>query len=270
MLQAIRWAAVSAIACLLAAPAFAVELSGAIRSSTGRLPAAIKVFGDRADKLPVIVGKVEGGRYRIELPDSGVFRLRLEAAGWDAAPKIIFDPKTAGALDFLIYPAKVPEPALAAELIKMGEQDQAIRSGPSATIDAEMIKRMQQDDPKREQRLAAIVEQKGWPTISTVGHEAANSAWLITQHGSPAFLKRCLPLMKTAAEKGEMAPHSLALSIDRDLMNDEKPQIYGSQLRGDVGGKMALYPIADREHVDERRAAMGMEPLAQYLKHFEE
>jgi hypothetical protein len=263
--------AIAALAILCAAsPARAVELSGAIRSSTGTLPAAIEVFGDRADKQPTIVGKAENGRYRIELPDSGMFRIRLQAPGWDAAPKIIFDPKTAGALDFLIYPARVPEPALAAELIEMGEQDQAIRSGPSATIDAEMAKRMQQDDPRREQRLATIVEQKGWPTISMVGHEAANSAWLIAQHGSPAFLKRCLPLMKAAAQKGEMAPRSLALSIDRDLMNDEKPQIYGSQLRGDVGGKMALYPIADREHVDERRAAMGMEPLAQYLKHFEE
>lgn len=270
MLTLARFAAASAIACMLAAPAFAVELSGAIRSSTGTLPAAIEVFADRADKLPVIAGKVEKGRYRIELPDSGMFRIRLQAAGWDAAPRIVFDPKTAGALDFLLYPDKVPEPALAAELIGMGEQDQAIRSGPSATIGADMAKRMQEDDPKREKRLGEIIAAKGWPTASMVGHEAANSAWLIAQHGSAAFLKRCLPLMKAAAEKGEMAPRSLALSIDRDLMNDGKPQLYGSQLRGDIGGKMALYPIADREQVDERRAAMGMEPLAQYLKHFEQ
>ena len=270
MLPFTRFAAASAIACMLAAPAFAVELSGAIRSSTGTLPAAIAVFADRADKLPAIAGQVESGRYRIELPDSGMFRIRLQAAGWDAAPRIVFDPKTAGALDFLLYPDKVPEPALAAELIEMGEQDQAIRSGPSATIGADMARRMQEDDPKREQRLGEIIAAKGWPTASMVGHEAANSAWLIAQHASPAFLKRCLPLMKAAAEKGEMAPRSLALSIDRDLMNDGKPQLYGSQLRGDIGGKMALYPIADREHVDERRAAMGMEALAQYLKHFEQ
>jgi hypothetical protein len=38
---AMRFAAIPAIACMLAAPAFAVELSGAIRSSTGTLPAAI-------------------------------------------------------------------------------------------------------------------------------------------------------------------------------------------------------------------------------------
>ncbi len=267
MLKAVCFAA---IAWMLAAPACAVELSGAIRSATGALPARIEVLADRADKLPVIAGKVEAGRYRIVLPDAGMFRLRLQASGWDAAPKMIFDPKTAGALDFLLYPAKVPEPGLAAELIEMGEQDRAIRSGPSGSIDAATAKRMREEDPKREKRLAEIIAAKGWPTISMVGHEAAGSAWVIAQHASPAFLKRCLPLMKAAWRKGEIAPRQLALSIDRDLMNDEKPQIYGSQLRGDIGGKMALYPIEDREHVDERRAAMGMEPLAQYLKHFEE
>jgi hypothetical protein len=258
------------IAWMLAAPAFAVELSGAIRSASGTLPPSIEMFGDRQDNLPTIVGKVEQGRYRIVLPDVGVFRLRLKASGWDAAPKTVWDPKTFGDLDFLLYPARVPEPELAAELIALGKQDQAVRPNVNGTIDPELIKRMNEEDARREQRLGAILEAKGWPGISMVGHEAASSAWLIAQHASPAFLKRCVPLMKAAVEKGEMAPSQLALSVDRDLMNDDKPQIYGSQLRWSTGSKPALHPIADREHVDERRAAMGLEPLAQYLKHFEQ
>lgn len=270
MAAILRFAAIPAIAWLLAAPASAVELSGAIRSSTGTLPAGMQVFADRKDDLPTIVGKVENGRYRIELPDAGLFRIRLTAPGWDAAPKTIWDPKTAGALDFLIYPAKVPAPALAAELIALGKQDQAVRPDVNGKLDPEAIKRMNESDAKRERRMKAIVDAKGWPGVSMVGHEAAGSAWLIAQHASKAFLKRCLPLMKAAVEKGEMAPDQLALSIDRDLMNDDKPQIYGSQLRWSTGSKPELYPIADREHVDQRRAAMGMEPLAQYLKRFEQ
>jgi hypothetical protein len=199
-----------------------------------------------------------------------VFRLRLKAPGWDAAPKTVWDPKSVGDLDFLIYRATIPEPALAAELIALGKQDQAVRPNLIGTPDPELIRRMNEEDAKREQRLAAIIESKGWPTISMVGHEAASSAWMIAQHASPAFLKRCVPLMEAAAAKGEMARGQLALSVDRDLMNDDKPQIYGSQLRWSSGSKPELYPIADREHVDERRAAMGMEPLAQYLKHFEQ
>lgn len=270
MPASLRLAAIFAIAWTLAAPAFAVELAGAIRSATGKAPAGMQVFADRKDGLPAIVGKVENGRYHIELPDAGLFRIRLTAPGWDAAPKTIWDPKTAGALDFLIYPARVPEPELAAELIALGKQDQAVRPDVNGKLDPEAIKRMNEEDARREQRLAAIIDAKGWPGISMVGHEAASSAWLIAQHASPAFLKRCVPLMKAAAEKGEMAPGQLALSVDRDLMNDDKPQIYGSQLRWSTGTKPELYPIADREHVDERRAAMGLEPLAAYLKHFEQ
>jgi hypothetical protein len=261
--------ALAALAILLAPAALAVELSGAIRSSTGTLPAAIEVYGDRADKLPVIVGKVENGRYRIELPDAGLFQIRLKAPGWDAAPKTIWDPRAAGALDFLLYPAKVPEPALAAELTAMGKQDQAVRPDVKGSIDPETIKRMNEEDARRERRLEAIIAAKGWPTASMVGHEAAGSAWMIAQHASPAFLKRCVPLMQAAADKGEMAPSQLALSIDRDRMNDGKPQVYGSQLRWGTGAALELHPIEDRAHVDERRAAMGMEPLAQYLKRFE-
>lgn len=261
---------VAAVVLGTASPAHAVELSGTIRSATGALPPGLTVEADRADKLPVIAGKIEGSRYRIELPDEGMFRIRLAAPGWDAAPKTIFAPKAAGALDFLVYPAQVPEPALAAELIQMGKQDQEIRPSATGALDPETVKRMNEADARREQRLGAIIEAKGWPGVSMVGHEAAGSAWLIAQHASPAFLKRSLPLMKAAAEQGELAPSQLALSIDRDLMNDDKPQIYGSQLRWNAGTKPALHPIADREHVDGRRAAMGLEPLAQYLKHFEE
>jgi hypothetical protein len=254
---------------LAVAPALAVELAGSIRSSTGTLPPKIKVVAQGQSFASAIVGKVEGGRYRIELPDSGRFHVLVRAEGWDAPPKLIWDPKTAGALDLLIYPEAVPEPALAAELVEMGRQDQAIRRGHNpGKPDPAYVKRMQQEDRAREQRLAAIIEAKGWPLISMVGYEAAGSAWTIAQHGSPAFLKRCLPLMQAAGDKLEINPQHLALSIDRVRVEAGKPQVYGSQLHEGKGGKLEPDRIEDREHVDERRAAMGMEPLADYLARF--
>jgi hypothetical protein len=259
-----------AIPLLLAAvPALAVELTGAIRSSTGTLPPGLKVQAQGQNFGSDMVGKVEGGRYRIVLPDSGRFHVQLRAAGWDAPPKAIWDPKTAGGLDFLIYPEEVPEPALAAELIEMGRQDQAIRRGHNPDKpDPAYVKRMQQEDRAREQRLAAIVDAKGWPLMSMVGYEAAGSAWTIAQHASPAFLKRCLPLMQAAGDKLEINLQHLALSTDRVRVEEGKPQVYGSQLHEGKGGKMEPDRIEDREHVDARRAAMGMEPLADYLARF--
>jgi hypothetical protein len=198
-----------------------------------------------------------------------MYRLRLEAKDWDAAPKIIFDPASAGALDFMVYPEKVPESALAAELNKLGEADQEIRHNMPTKPDAAFYKRWQEEDMAREKRLAQIIAEKGWPAISQVGHQAATNAWLIAQHGSAEFLKRCLVLMKAAAEKQEIEPGHLALSIDRVLMHDGEKQVYGSQFQTDKDGKTRAYPIADPERLDQRRASMGMQPFSEYAKMFE-
>ena len=247
----IRFPAVAlAIPILFAtAPALAVELSGAIVSSTGTLPPALKVVAQgESFGQPAIAGKVEGGRYLIQVPDTGRYHIVVRAEGWEAAPRLVWDPKTAGALDILVYPAEVPEPALAAELIEMGSQE-----------------RVKPGDSAREKRLGAIIDAKGWPSVSMVGYEAAAGAWTVAQHASPAFLKRCLPLMQAAAAKQEINPQHLALSIDRARVEAGKPQMYGSQLRDGKGGKLEPYPIEDAAHIDARRAAMGMEPLAGYL-----
>jgi hypothetical protein len=270
-MRALLWLALAACMAMAAAPASAVELSGAIRSSTGALPAGADVVAESPDGVPDVHGKIDGKRYRIEVPDVGRVRLQLRAPGWKAPTKYVWDPKAFGALDFLIYPAKVPEPALAAELIEMGRQDQALRENFDARkLDPAFIKRMNEEDRAREKRLSAIIDGKGWPAISMVGDQAANSAWLMAQHGTQAFLERCLPLMQAAADKLEMSPADLALSVDRVRMNAGQPQVYGSQLEWGKDGKYELYPIEDREHVDARRIAMGLEPLADYLKHFEQ
>lgn len=254
---------------LLATAAQAVEFSGLIRSSTGNLPSAIAVEADQRGEKTVLVGSVENGRYRIDLPSPGMYRVRLQAPGWEAAPKLVFDPLKTGARDFLIYPARLPEPELAAELVRLGEQDQELRKNRPEKPDAAFWKRMEENDRAREARLEQIIAEKGWPRISQVGHEAANAAWLIAQHGTDNFLKRCLVLMKAAAADGEITPHHLALSIDRVLTQDKQKQIYGSQFQTNEDGKTFLLPVEDIEHIDERRAAMGMEPFSEYRKNFE-
>jgi hypothetical protein len=117
--------------------------------------------------------------------------------------------------------------------------------------------------------LRHIIASKGWPTQTMVGYKAAGSAWLIAQHGSSAFLKSSLPLMRAAAARGENTPSKLALAIDRDLSNDKLPQLYGSQFRTDSTGKTVPFPIDDPQRLEQRRASMGMEPYAQYRQLFE-
>ena len=253
---------------LLATPVIAAELSGAIYSPSGKLPASITVLAEPDDKSPAIAGTVEKGRYRITVPDNGSYLLQVRSAGWQAAPTRIAGPITAPALDVLLYPADVPQPALAQELIRMGEADQAVRAN-IPYGDQEYWKRMRAEDKLREERLGRIIDEHGWPRISQVGHEAANGAWMVAQHGTYAFLKRCLPLMQAAFEAHEITAPNLALTIDRVLMNDEKEQRYGSQFKREKDGKLIPFPMEDAAHVDERRASMGLEPFETNRKRLE-
>ena len=252
----------------LASSAGAAELSGTIHSATGKLPVDVKMRAESFDQSPAIAGTVENGRYRIDLPEGRTYVLRAMAPGWEAAPKHIPGPVTGAARDILLYPARVPEPQLAEELIRLGKADQAIRQQIPQGKDPDFWKRMESEDKLREQRLAQIIADKGWPLVSQVGHEAAKSAWLIAQHGASDFLERCLPLMQAAADRHELPLSSLALSIDRVLMHKGKEQRYGSQF-GMKDGHTVPYPIEDMAHLDERRASMGLEPYEQYHKRFD-
>ncbi|NJP26655.1 hypothetical protein OHB01_12515 [Microbispora hainanensis] len=46
-------------------------------------------------------------------------------------------------------------------------------------------------------------------------------------------------------------------------MGSGRPQLYGTQFFSDGNG-FRPYPIEDADHLDDRRAAMGLEPFEQY------
>jgi hypothetical protein len=131
-------------------------------------------------------------------------------------------------------------------------------------------RRQDELDRKNMARLAEIVEAHGWPGRSLVGEEASRAAFLILQHAGLGSQKKYFPLLRRAAAKGEARPADAAMLEDRILMREGRKQIYGTQVRSgpETGGKLELYPVEDEGRVDERRAAVGLPPLAEYLKAF--
>jgi len=69
------------------------------------------------------------------------------------------------------------EPGLRAELLEMKAADQR----PRADLPADRAE-MQQTNRRNTARLKEIVSRYGWPTISMVGEEGAEAAWLLAQH----------------------------------------------------------------------------------------
>ncbi len=158
--------------------------------------------------------------------------------------------------------------ALRQQLTELGRIDQEVRRGitPASSNDSAFTARMQRADSANTARLKDIVARHGWPGKSLVGAAAARAAFLIVQHTDDhEFQKRMLPLLESAAARGDVPGQDLAMLTDRVLMHDGKPQKYGTQ--GTIrDGKMLIHPIEDAPNVDARRARLGMPPLAEYKK----
>ncbi len=112
--------------------------------------------------------------------------------------------------------------------------------------------------------LERLVEEHGWPTSAIVGEDGADAAWLIAQHaiGLPDFQRKCLRLLQEAASSGAVPAWQVAMLLDRICVWEGKLQVYGTNFDWDEHGVMSPRPIADPESVDERRAAIGLPPLA--------
>ncbi|MGI4761079.1 MAG: DUF6624 domain-containing protein [Janthinobacterium lividum] len=148
----------------------------------------------------------------------------------------------------------------------MGPMQQRYKNG-GPQLDS-LYQQMKLHDTQNEARVKAIIAQYGWPGPSLVGRAGSSTAFLVLQHSSLATIQAYLPLIRQAAAKGELGKSELALMEDRVLIFQNKPQVYGSQVRSNAAGKMEFYPIEDEAHVDERRATMDLEPLAEYAKLF--
>ena len=71
--------------------------------------------------------------------------------------------------------------------------------------------------------------------------------------------------MKAHAETGQVSHADIAYLTDRVHVNEEKPQVFGTQFHV-VEGVRKPRPIRDSERVDERRKSMGLSTLNEYTE----
>jgi hypothetical protein len=115
-----------------------------------------------------------------------------------------------------------------------------------------------------------IIDKHGWPGPDMVGEDGNMTIFLVIQHADQKTQEHYLPLMRQAVKDGKAKARQLALLEDRVAIRQGKKQIYGSQLTSDPNtGKLVLEPIEDEPNVNKRRAAVGLEKLEDYLKHWD-
>jgi hypothetical protein len=118
---------------------------------------------------------------------------------------------------------------------------------------------------ENEKDLYRLLEVYGWPTASAVTEVAAAGAALIINHSDHETRLRYFPLLEEAFLKGEAQPLRYAKMRDRLLVEGGMEQLYGTQWHFE-GSRKVPWPIEDPEHVDRRRADIGLGPLHVYLK----
>jgi len=165
----------------------------------------------------------------------------------------------------VVAPAGPPaEPALRAQLLEMARVDQAARNGdwsPAA------IQRMNDVDAANLPTIRRIVAaHDGLPDAGKVGTDGVAAAWLLVQHADrdPAFQSDVLARLGPLLDNGQVSRHEMALLTDRVLVNQDRPQRYGSQLLA-VDGRWVPQPMEAPAQVDQRRAAINEMPLADYV-----
>jgi hypothetical protein len=156
--------------------------------------------------------------------------------------------------------------AIAQELIDMTDEDRRLQAGALSDDHAARLAH-RRVTVRNGDRLAEIIDEYGWPTPELVGEEAARRAWIVAQHADHQLhlQRRALALMTEAVRAGGDDPARLAMLHDRLLINEGRPQIYGTQIAGIVDGAPVPWPCENPEQMDQRRAEVGLDPFAVHI-----
>lgn len=168
---------------------------------------------------------------------------------------------------------------LTEELRIIGENDQKDRAqieyiqnkygSESAEMKA-LWKSMRQNDSVNIIKVGAILDRYGWLGANEIGADANSTLFLVVQHADLPIQEKYLPMMRKAVKDKKAKGSSLALLEDRVALRQGKRQIYGSQVAWNMKtNSHYVMPLEDPDHVDKRRAEVGLPPLAEYVAHWD-
>lgn len=167
----------------------------------------------------------------------------------------------------------VASPELRNELLERVGRDQAIRnemiSSGVTHPDPKIEARMTEIDSANTARMKEIVKRYGWPGPELVGIDGTEAAFLLVQHAEHEFQKQMLPLVERAYRQKKLQGQDYALLLDRVLVAEGKPQVYGTQAKrfDQWKNKEPVFDqIEDEANVDQRRAEVGLFSMAEYRR----
>lgn len=121
-------------------------------------------------------------------------------------------------------------------------------------------------DTSNLRRIEYILQNSGYPGKTRVGEPTNTAAWYVVQH-NPEKIPTYLDMMKEAGRNGEIPFSLVAMMEDRYLMNEGKPQVYGTQGMTYGDAPSFIWPIQNPESVNKRREEAGFtQSIEEYSK----
>ena len=162
-------------------------------------------------------------------------------------------------------------PAYAAELEHLLDIDQKVwksfweeyYSQQGTTAFKTEFKKVRRTQQNRSKRMLQILDAINQPSISNIGVGGAKAMSLIALHDSLNVLKRVLNAFVAHYERDKNNTYFQAIPsmVDRVKLLERKPQIFATQWDIDKISGRFLPTVEDFEHVNEKRAEYGIEPL---------
>jgi len=118
-----------------------------------------------------------------------------------------------------------------------------------------------------EKKVRTILDNYGWPTKEMIGEQGNWTICNVIQHADNKVRIKYLPIMRKAVKEKKLEPRFLVRAEDRIATERGDLQIYGGQMKYYPETKsFNVWPVFDPINIDKRRAKMGLEPIAEFLK----
>ena len=118
-----------------------------------------------------------------------------------------------------------------------------------------------------EKKVRTILDNYGWPTREMIGEQGNWTICNVIQHADNEVRIKYLPMMRKAVKEKKLEPRFLVRAEDRIATERGDLQIYGGQMKYYPETKsFNIWPVFDPINIDKRRAEIGLEPIAEFLK----
>jgi hypothetical protein len=116
-------------------------------------------------------------------------------------------------------------------------------------------------------KIKKILDKYDWPELTQIGEQGNRTICNVLQHADQKTREHYIPLMKQAVLDKKLEPRFLVRAEDRIATDKGELQIYGGQMKYYPETKsFNVWPVYDPINIDKRRAEIGLEPIAEFLK----